>query len=107
MGTVVEIIGVEGLPIIKEGDDLAKLICEAVRRQGNSIQDGDIIVIAHIIVSRAEGNTVDLEGVVPSEFARAFAKESGKDPALVEVVLRESKSIIRMGSGNLITETKH
>ncbi len=106
MGIRVEIIGVEGLPIIKRGDDVAKLICEATQSQGNPIEDGDIIVITHVFVSRAEGSIVDLEQIVPSEFAKIVAKELVKDPALVEVVLRESKGIVRMGEGKLITETK-
>jgi len=105
--SVVKVIGVNGLPIIKEGDDLAGMICEAAERQGISIQDGDIIVITHVIVSRAEGNVVNLENVTPSDFAKAFAKQFDKDPALIEVILREARGIVRMGDGKLITETKH
>jgi coenzyme F420-0:L-glutamate ligase/coenzyme F420-1:gamma-L-glutamate ligase len=104
---VVQIIGVKGLPIIKEGDDVTKLICDAAKRQGNSVQDGDIIVITHVFASRAEGNVINLDTVVPSEFAKAWAQKFDKDPALVEVVLRESKRIVRMDDGKLITETKH
>ena len=103
----VEVIEVTGLPVIKEGDDLAKMICEATERQGTPIQNGDIIVITHVIVSRAEGNVVNLDNVVPSDFAKTFAQQFNKDPKLVEVVLRESRSIVRMGDGKLITETKH
>jgi len=103
----VQIIGVKGLPIIKEGDDIAKLICSAAERQGNPVQDGDIIVITHVFASRAEGAVVNLDTIVPSEFAKAWAQKFDKDPALVEVVLRESKRIIRMDDGKLITETKH
>lgn len=104
---VVQIIGIERLPIVKTGDDLAELICNAVESQGARIQNGDILVITHVIVSRAEGRVVNLDEVVPSEFAKNIAAQYGKDPALVEVVLRESKSIRRMGDGKLITETKH
>jgi len=103
----VEVIGVTGLPVIKEGDDLAKMICEITERQGTPIQNGDIIVITHVVVSRAEGNVVNLDNVVPSDFAKAFAQRFDKDPKLIEVVLRESRSIVRMGDGKLITETKH
>ena len=103
----IEIIGVKGLPIIKEGDDLAKLICSRAEQQGTSIQDGDIIVITHIIVSRAEGNVVNLNTITPSDFARNLAQQFNKDPALVETVLRESRTIVRTGNGNIITETKH
>ena len=103
----VEVIPVTGLPIIKEGDDLACLICSASEKQGTPIQNGDVIVATHVIVSRAEGTTVDLETVEPSEFAKNIAKTTDKDPRLVETVLRNSKSIIRMRKGKLITQTKH
>jgi coenzyme F420-0:L-glutamate ligase/coenzyme F420-1:gamma-L-glutamate ligase len=104
---IVQIIAVEGLPIIKKGDRLAQLLCNTAKRQGTPIQDGDVIVVTHVVVSRAEGNIVSLDKVQPSEFAVKTAEQHGKDPALVEVVLREAKSIVRMGNGNLITETRH
>jgi len=104
---MIQIIGVEELPIIKENDNIAKLVCEAAMRQGTPIEDGDIIVVTHVIVSRAEGNIVNLDEVAPSDFAKAFASQFNKDPALVEVVLRESKGIVRMGDGHLIMETRH
>jgi coenzyme F420-0:L-glutamate ligase/coenzyme F420-1:gamma-L-glutamate ligase len=103
----VQIIAVEGLPIIKAGDRLGELVCNAAEKQGTPIQDGDILVVTHVVVSRAEGNTVNLDKVQPSEFAKKIAEQYEKDPALVEVVLRESKAIVRMGDGNLITETRH
>jgi len=105
--SMVQVIGVKGMPIVKEGEDLARLICTATEQQQTQIENNDIIVITHVIASRAEGNTVNLDSVVPSEFAKTIAKQLGKDPALVEVILRESKSIVRMGDGHLITETKH
>jgi len=104
---MIQIIEVKGLPIIKKGDDLAKLVCNAAAQQGTPIENGDIIVITHVVVSRAEGNVVNLDTVVPSDFVKAFAQKFNKDPALVEVVLRESKSIVRMGDGKIISETKH
>ena len=102
----VEVIGVTGIPIVKPGDDLPRLIVEAAERQGTRIRDGDVIVVSHIIVSRAEGRMVDLREVKPSPFAENVAERLGKDPRLVEVILRESKSIVRMGRGHLITETR-
>jgi coenzyme F420-0:L-glutamate ligase/coenzyme F420-1:gamma-L-glutamate ligase len=104
---MIQIFGVEGLPIIKEGDDLARLICEKAEEKKVHVQDGDIVVVTHVIVSRAEGNIVDLDTIEPSEFAKNLARQYDKDPKVVEVVLRESKSIVRMGNGNIITETKH
>ncbi len=104
---VIQIIGIESLPIIKMGDNIAEFICQAAEKQGTPIKDGDIIVVSHIIVSRAEGNIVNLNEVKPSPFALELAKELRKDPALVEVILRDSKGIVRMGDGKLITRTKH
>jgi len=107
MNDIVQIIGVRGLPIVKAGDNLAELICQAAEKQGSPIQDGDVIVVSHIVVSRAEGRVVDLNRVEPSPFAAQLAEELNKDPRLVEVILRESRGIIRMGDGKLITKTKH
>ncbi len=103
----VEVIGVTGLPIIKEGDDISKMIVEAAEKQGTTIKEGDIIVITHVIVSRAEGNVVNLARVIPSDFAKALAHQSNKDPRLVEIVLREARRIVRMDDGRIITQTKH
>lgn len=104
---VVQIIGIKGLPIIKAGNNLAELVCEAAKRQGTPIQEGDVLVVTHVVVSRAEGAIVNLDDVVPSEFAKSIAKQDDKDPAMVELVLRESKTIRRMDNGILITESKH
>ena len=103
----VEVFPVMNLPIVKEGDDLGELISKAMEKQGTPIQDGDVVVITHIVVSRSEGNIINLDEVVPSPFAEALAKDMDKDPALIEVVLREAKSIVRMGDGHIIAETKH
>lgn len=103
----IQIIAVEGLPIIEKGDRLGELVCTAAVKQGTPIQQGDLLVFTHVIVSRAEGSTVNLDEVQPSEFAKKIAEQYQKDPALIEVVLRESKRIVRMGNGNLITETQH
>jgi len=103
---VIQIIGIKGLPIIKAGDNLAELICKAADKQGTPIQDNDILVITHVVVSKAEGRIVNLDEVTPSHFARAYAELYDKDPAMVEVVLREAKEIRRMVDGKIITETK-
>ena len=104
---IIKIIPILNIPIIKENDDLAYLICKAAEKQGTPLQNGDILVITHVVVSRAEGNIVNLDEVEPSEFARNIATEYNRDPALIEVVLRESKSIVRMGGGHIISETRH
>jgi coenzyme F420-0:L-glutamate ligase/coenzyme F420-1:gamma-L-glutamate ligase len=102
----VKIIAVENLPLIKRGDDLAELICKASEAQNMPVQEKDVLVITHVAVSKAEGNVVNLDKVSPSEQAREVARETDKDPALVEVILRETKEIVRMRRNSLITETK-
>jgi coenzyme F420-0:L-glutamate ligase/coenzyme F420-1:gamma-L-glutamate ligase len=102
----IEIIGVRGLPIIGEGDDLASLIAEAAGAQGTPLDDGDIVVLSHVIVSRAEGRTMDLGEVQPSKVAERFGEFTGKDPRLVEVILGDSRAVRRMAPGILIAETR-
>jgi coenzyme F420-0:L-glutamate ligase/coenzyme F420-1:gamma-L-glutamate ligase len=103
----IEIIAIENLPLIAKGDNVAELIYNAAKKQNTPIQEKDIIVITHVAVSKAEGNVVNLEEVSPSERAKEIALEVGKEPALVEVILRETKEIVRMGHNSLITETKN
>ncbi len=103
----VQVLPVTGLPMIKKGDNLAQLISRSARRQGTPVKDGDVIVVTHVAVSKAEGHVFNLDDVVPSRFAETVARRLDKDPALVEVILRESRAIRRMGDGHLITETHH
>jgi coenzyme F420-0:L-glutamate ligase/coenzyme F420-1:gamma-L-glutamate ligase len=102
-----EIIPVTGLPIIEKGVDVGEIIVKAVKDMGESFIDGDILVIAHSIVSRAEGMSISLKEVVPSAFAQKIAEATGKDPRQVEVILRSCRKIVRMGDGVLICETPH
>jgi len=103
----IRIIGIEGIPEIRKGDDLSRILCEAADRQRTSLEEADIIVVTSKVVSLAEGKTVDLRSVEPSCFARELARQLDKDPRLVELILRETKSIVRMAQKHLITETKH
>lgn len=100
----VTIIGLHGLPEIKEGDDLGSLIADAIAKQRLRIEEGDIIVVTHKIVSKAEGRLISLSEIIPSNFAYRVASESNKDPRYVEAVLRESKRIVKMKNGHLIVE---
>src|SRR5246127_327645 len=102
---MLSILPVTRIPDIKKGDDLGKLIVDRLVDQGDELQNGDIAVISQKIVSKAEGRILPLSKVSPSTFAKTIAKETGKDPRQVEGVLRESKKIIRMRGGHLITET--
>jgi coenzyme F420-0:L-glutamate ligase/coenzyme F420-1:gamma-L-glutamate ligase len=102
--STIQVIAIEKLPLITKGDNLAKLICNAAEKQNTPIQEKDIIIITHVAVSKAEGNVVNLDEVSPSERAKEIALKVGKEPAIVEVILRETKEIVRMGRNSLITE---
>jgi coenzyme F420-0:L-glutamate ligase/coenzyme F420-1:gamma-L-glutamate ligase len=101
------VIGVEGLPEIAQGDDLGRLIAAAATRQGTALSRNDLLVVSQKIVSKSEGRVVQLSAVTPSPRARAVAEELGRDPRLVEVILSESRRIVRQDKGVLIVETRH
>jgi len=95
------------MPEVRPGDDLATLILEAIRGQGAEVEDGDVLVVTQKIVSKAEGRLVDLRQVEPSPQARELAARARKDPRLLEVILGESRRIVRQERGVIICETKH
>jgi coenzyme F420-0:L-glutamate ligase/coenzyme F420-1:gamma-L-glutamate ligase len=101
------IFGVDELPEIVVGMDLAALATAAAIEQDDPLADGDIVVVTSKIVSKAEGRAIDLVDVEPSEFARSWGERWDKDPRVVEIVLRESKRVIRQIGPVLITETHH
>jgi coenzyme F420-0:L-glutamate ligase/coenzyme F420-1:gamma-L-glutamate ligase len=103
----VTIIPVDGLPEVRPGDPIEAMIAERVEAVAGGVEPGDIVVVTHKIVSKAEGRLVELAGVEPSALATSFAAEFGKDPRHVEVVLRESRRIVRMDRGHIIAETHH
>ena len=93
-----------GLPTIRAGDDLAALIVAALAREKIAAEDGDVLVLAQKIVSKAEGRRVRLRDVVPSARAAELAAECDKDPRIVELILRESVSVLRCRPGVIIVE---
>jgi coenzyme F420-0:L-glutamate ligase/coenzyme F420-1:gamma-L-glutamate ligase len=102
--------GLPGLPEIRAGDDLAGLIVQALHAEqplAAPLHDGQIVVIAHKAVSKAEGAVVDLATVTPGERARALAAEQDKDARAVQVVLDQSAEILRAANGVLISRTHH
>lgn len=107
MANGLSIFGVPGLPEIERGSDLASMIAEASGAAGNPLQDGDVVVITSKIVSKAEGRTVELADVDVSPFARQYAEKWDKEPAIIELVLREAKRVVRQVGPVLITETHH
>jgi coenzyme F420-0:L-glutamate ligase/coenzyme F420-1:gamma-L-glutamate ligase len=106
VGTV-SILPVDGLPEITPGVDLETMIGDAIASSIERLQPGDIVIVTHKIVSKAEGRLVDLTTVTPSPFAERFALEHDKDPRQVEVVLGESARIVRMVNGLIIAQTRH
>lgn len=102
-----EVIGIEGLPEIRLGDDLARFLTDASIAQGTPLAAGDLLVVSQKIVSKTEGRIVRLAEVTPSAESLAVADEIGRDPRLVEVILRESRRVVRKDKGVLIVETHH
>ncbi|NJN18310.1 MAG: coenzyme F420-0:L-glutamate ligase [Oscillochloris sp.] len=107
MQSELRILAVRGIAEVYPGDDLTEVLLSALREQGQGLESGDILVVTQKIVSKAEGRLVDPQTVEPSAFARQIAVTGRKDAQHQEVVLRESKRIVRMANGVLITETHH
>ena len=105
----IEVFGLTGMPEFLPGDSVAGAILASADSQGTPLRDGDVLVVTQKIVSKTEGQLVDLNSIDPSEFAISFAGPAGRDPRLIELVLRESRSVVRMDAerGVLIVETHH
>jgi len=102
-----EVIGIEGIGEIHPGDDIARIVIEAAARQRTPLASGDVVVLSQKIVSKSEGRLLRLPDVTPSPMATTFAAGLGRDPRLIEVILRESRRVVRMDRGVLVTETHH
>ena len=92
------------IPIIRQGDDLAEIILKALQSENITLQDEDVLVVTQKIVSKSEGRMVDLQTVHPSKRAIQIAEQSEKDARLVELILQESKSVLRVCPGIIIVE---
>jgi coenzyme F420-0:L-glutamate ligase / coenzyme F420-1:gamma-L-glutamate ligase len=101
------IVGLGTLPEVRRGDDIGRLIASAAAREKRTIDGTVIVVVAQKIVSKAEGAEVDLRAIEPSPLARSWAAEWNKDARLVELILRQSRRIVKMERGVLIAETRH
>lgn len=102
----IEVIPLAGVPEVEPGADLAELFLASMRNHGFALRDGDIVVVKQKVVSKAEGRLVKLDDVVPGKKAGRLAKLEGKDPRLVELILKESVRVVRAGHGVIITETR-
>jgi len=102
-----EVIGIAGLAEVHPGDDVARLVMDAARAQGTPIASHDVLVIGQKVISKAEGRILRLSEVEPSPATQRIAANLGRDPRLLEVILRESRRVVRMDKGVIITETHH
>ena len=103
----IEIIGLSSLPEVHPGDDLGRLIREAALAAGQPIDTSLLVAVAQKVVSKAEGAVVDLREIQPSALARSWAAAWDKDARLIELILTQSRRIVRMDWGVLIAETRH
>jgi coenzyme F420-0:L-glutamate ligase/coenzyme F420-1:gamma-L-glutamate ligase len=101
--TRLSLTALDGIPLIQPGDDLPRIIGDALRRLKIDLQKGDILVVAQKIISKAEGRIVDLATIHPSPAALKYAQMVNKDPRLVEVVLQESEAVLRLTQNAMIT----
>ncbi len=102
VGSEILVRAIPGVPTVDRGDDLLEVVVSSLERANIELRDGDVLVVASKIVSRAEDCFVDLSTVEPTEAAKALGDEVEKDPRLVELILRESESISRRTKGALI-----
>ena len=103
----IRVIGVEGMPEVKPGDDVAAQFMDAARAQGIEIEDGDVVVVTQKVVSKAEDRVLTIDDVEPSELAVRITEGHRRDPRHTELILRESARIVRMDRGVIISETRH
>ena len=101
------VIGITGIPLVEEGDDLAAIILEAAAAQGTPVESGDVLVVTQRVVSKVEGRVVPLDTFTPSPYAIEWSARWDKDPRVTEAVLSESQRIVRQVRGVLITQTHH
>ncbi|MEN3976006.1 coenzyme F420-0:L-glutamate ligase [Emcibacter sp. SYSU 3D8] len=106
MSTRLSVFAVPGIPLVQPGDDIAAFVLDGLAAMGETLADGDIVVLAQKIVSKAEGRLVSLEAVTPSGKALELAGITGKDPRVVELVLRESNEVLRAKTNVMIVEQK-
>ena len=100
--TDLSVIGLRGVPDIGGGDDLVDAVATALDATNCELRDGDVLVIAQKIVSKAEGRSIFLDDITPSSDARSLAEEVDKDPRLVEIILSESREVLRKRPGVLV-----
>ena len=99
-----ELFAITPFPIVAAGDNLHEALREGIAASRLVVEDGDILILTHKLISRAQGRVVQLDSVVPSAEALRVAQKTNRDPRLVEVILREAKELVRVQDGHIISE---
>ena len=102
-----ELIGLKEIPLVKKGDNIAEIILDDLKKEEIPIEDGDIFLIAETLISKAEGNFIEIEKLEPSQEAIEIAEKAKKDPKIVQAILDASNEVIVVGHNFMVTETKH
>ncbi len=102
-----ELIGLKEIPLVKKGDNIAEIILDDLKKEEIPIEDGDIFLIAETLISKAEGNFIEIEKLEPSQEAIEIAEKAKKDPKIVQAILDVSNEVIVVGHNFMVTETKH
>lgn len=103
----IELIGIENIPLIEENDNLSEIIYNSLQENNIKLQDNDVLVLAETVVSKAEGNIIKVDDVEVTKEAVEMSNVSKKDAKLCQIILDNSKDVIRCQEGLIITETKH
>ena len=103
----IRVIGIQGMPEVKAGDNLSAQIMDAAEAQGTAFESGDVLVVTQKVVSKAEGRVVSIDSVEASPLALSITEGHRRDPRHTELILRESKRIVRMDRGVILSETYH
>ena len=106
MSGKLEVMSLNQLPVLQEGDDLARIIVERAEKLGVGIRNRDLVVVGQKAVSKAEGRIIDVSDVTPSARAVKIAGKTGKHPGFIEIVLRESSKVLRADKDAFIVRTK-
>lgn len=102
-----ELIGLKEIPLVKKGDNIAEIILDDLKKEEIPIEDGDIFLIAETLISKAEGNFIEIEKLEPSQEAIEIAEKAKKDPKIVQAIIDASNEVIVVGHNFMVTETKH
>ncbi len=102
-----ELFGLKKIPLVKKGDDIAKLIVDDLKEEEINLENGDILLIAETLIAKSEGNYIEIDKIEPSQEAIEIAKKAKKDPKIVQAILNVSNEVIVVGHNFMVTETKH